>query len=53
MPRDMFFATGVGNQDILLCKLLCFKEEKNKKNISLGRILNLCLAYEGFKASDM
>lgn len=27
----MLFATGVGNEDILLCKVLCFKKEKNKE----------------------
>lgn len=48
----MLFSTGLGNQDILLCKVLCFKKEKNKKKISLGRTLNFCLTYEGFKASD-
>lgn len=53
MPQDMLFATGIGNQNILLCKMFCFKEEKNKKKIRLERTLNLCSAHEGFKASDM
>lgn len=48
----MLFATGVGNEDILLCKVLCFKKEKNKKKNYSERTLNLCLTYNGFKASD-
>lgn len=52
MPSGMLFATGVGNEDILLCKVLCFKKEKNKKKNYSERTLNLCLTYNGFKASD-